>query len=212
MHNTISPGWLRNPGSRSKNLCRERLTSYPPHGNIRRSVAARIMLDSKEFKTANFRETEWSQVADIKVDRKKFGAVTICYLEEKPAADEGPFLKEERSLINTVADFLGHIIQHRLSEAEIRASEEKFRMIFDNANDGILLADTESKKFHFANVTICRMLGYSQEEIKNVGVMDIHPEKDIPYVIEQFEKQSRKEIKVAQRFAREKKRRQRFLR
>jgi len=171
----------------------------PPAWQYPEICCARIMLDSKEFKTANFRKTEWSQVADIKVDRKKFGAVTICYLEEKPAVDEGPFLKEERSLINTVADFLGHIIQHRLSEAEIRASEEKFRMIFDNANDGILLADTEeSKKFHFANVAICRMLGYSQEEIKNMGIMDIHPEKDIPYVIEQFEKQSRKEIRVAQ--------------
>ncbi len=160
--------------------------------------AARIMLNSKEFKTANFRETEWSQSADILVDREKIGAITICYLEEKPTADEGPFSREERSFINTIADFLGHIIQHRLSEAKIRASEEKFRIIFDNATDGILLADTESKKFHFANVTICRMLGYSQEEIKNMGVMDIHPEKDLPYVIEQFEKQSREEIKVAQ--------------
>ncbi|OGW43874.1 MAG: hypothetical protein A2Y66_04170 [Nitrospirae bacterium RBG_13_41_22] len=170
----------------------------PPAWQYPEICCARIMLDSKEFKTANFRKTEWSQVADINVDRKKFGAVTICYLEEKPAADEGPFLKEERILINTVADFLGHVIQHRLTEAEIMASEEKFRMIFDNANDGILLADTESKKFHFANVTICHMLGYSQEEIKNMGVMDIHPEKDIPYIIEQFEKQIRKEIEVAQ--------------
>jgi diguanylate cyclase (GGDEF)-like protein/PAS domain S-box-containing protein len=170
----------------------------PPAWQYPEICCARIMLDSKEFKTANFRETEWSQSANIIVDRKKFGAVTICYLEEKPAADEGPFLKEGRSLINTVADLLGHIIQHRLSEAEVMASEEKFRMIFDNANDGILLADTESKKVHFANVTICRMLGYSQEEIKNMGVMDIHPKKDIPYVIEQFQKQSRKEITVAQ--------------
>ncbi len=120
----------------------------PPAWRYPEICAARITLNSKEFKTANFRETEWSQSADIIVDRKKFGAVTICYLEEKPAVDEGPFLKEERSLINTVAEFLGHIIQHRLTEAEIRASEEKFRMIFDNANDGILLADTESKKFH----------------------------------------------------------------
>ena len=101
----------------------------PPAWRYPEICAARIMLNSKEFKTANFRETEWSQVADIKVDRKKFGAVTICYLEEKPAADEGPFLKEERSLINTVADFLGHIIQHRLSEAEIRASEEKLQYL-----------------------------------------------------------------------------------
>ncbi|MDQ7788379.1 MAG: EAL domain-containing protein, partial [Thermodesulfovibrionales bacterium] len=169
----------------------------PPAWRYPEICAARITLNSKEFKTANFRETEWSQSADIKVYRKKFGAVTICYLEKKPAAHEGPFLNEERSLINTVADFLGHIIQHRLTEEEIRASEEKFRVIFDNANDGILLADTETKKLHFANATICRMLGYSREESKNMGVMDIHPEKDIPYVIEQFEKQSRREIIVA---------------
>ena len=90
------------------------------------------------------------------------------------------------------------ITERKRTEEAIMASEEKFRMIFDNANDGLLLADAESKKFHFANVMICRMLGYSQEEIKNVGVMDIHPEKDIPYVIEQFEEQARKEIKVAQ--------------
>ncbi len=182
----------------SEEFVQQAVCILPPAWRYPEICAARIMLNSKEFKTANFRETEWSQSADLIVDRKKFGAMTICYLEEKPTADEGPFLKEERSLINTIADFMGHIIQHRLSEAEIRASEEKFRIIFDNATDGILLADTENKKFHFANVTICRMLGYSQEEIKNMGVMNIHPEKDLPYVIEQIEKQSGKEIEVAQ--------------
>jgi PAS domain S-box-containing protein/putative nucleotidyltransferase with HDIG domain len=170
----------------------------PPAWLYPEICSARITMDSKEFKTANFRETEWSQSADIKVNRMKFGAVTVCYLEEKPAADEGPFLKEERSLINTVAEFLGHIIQHRRTEAEIRDSEIKFRTIFDNANDGMLLADMESKKFHSGNAAICRMLGYSQEEIKKMGITDIHPKKDIPHVIEQFEKQSRKEIAVAQ--------------
>ncbi|MCJ7565179.1 MAG: PAS domain S-box protein, partial [Candidatus Aminicenantes bacterium] len=160
--------------------------------------SARITMDSKEFKTANFRETEWSQSADIKVNRMKFGALTVCYLEEKPEADEGPFLKEERSLINTVADFMGHIIQHRRTEVEIRDSETRFRTIFDSANDGMLLVDMEGKKFHSGNATICRMLGYSQEEIKNMEVTDIHPEKAIPHVFEQFEKQFRKEISVAQ--------------
>jgi diguanylate cyclase (GGDEF)-like protein len=101
----------------------------PPAWRYPEICGARIMLNSKEFKTVNFRETEWSQSADIIVDRKKFGTVTICYLEEKPTADEGPFLNEERSLINTVAEFLGHIIQHRLSEAEIRVSEEKLQYL-----------------------------------------------------------------------------------
>lgn len=41
------------------------------------------------------------------------------------------------------------------------------------------------------------MLGYSPEEIKNLGVADIHPKKDLPHVMEQFEKQARREIKIA---------------
>jgi PAS domain S-box-containing protein/putative nucleotidyltransferase with HDIG domain len=186
------------PGISIEKFVQEVVSILPSAWLYSEICSARIAIDSKEFKTANFRETEWSQSADIKVDRMKFGALTVCYLEEKPEADEGPFLKEERSLINTVADFMGHIIQHRRTEAEIRDSETRFRTIFDSANDGMLLADMEGNKFHSGNAAICRMLGYSQEEIKNLGVTDIHPEKDVPHVIEQFEKQTRKEIAIAQ--------------
>jgi PAS domain S-box-containing protein len=73
---------------------------------------------------------------------------------------------------------------------------EIYKTIFDNAPDGIVLADVETKKFYIGNKMICRMLGYSLEEIKNLGIMDIHPEKDLPYVIEQFEKQTKKEIAI----------------
>jgi PAS domain S-box-containing protein len=79
----------------------------------------------------------------------------------------------------------------------LRDSEGRFRAIFDNANDGILLADGELKKFYIGNNTICQMLGYSLEEIKNLGVTDIHLKEDLPYVIGQFEKQSRREIALA---------------
>jgi PAS domain S-box-containing protein len=72
-----------------------------------------------------------------------------------------------------------------------------YETIFDNAPDGILLADVENKNFYIGNKMICQMLGYSLEEIKNMGIRDIHAKEDLPYVIEQFEKQSRKEIVTA---------------
>ena len=31
------------------------------------------------------------------------GRISVCYIEERPPADAGPFLKEERKLINTIA-------------------------------------------------------------------------------------------------------------
>lgn len=74
----------------------------------------------------------------------------------------------------------------------LRESEEKFKNIFDNASDGILLADLTTKKFVVANKTICNMLGYSEAELTKLTVNDIHPKKDLPYVLGEFKKQSQK--------------------
>ena len=82
----------------------------------------------------------------------------------------------------------------RMENELARSNEENFKNIFDHAADGILLAEAASKKFHIGNPAICGMLGYTQEEIRNLGVMDICPEKDLPYVIEQFEKMTKGEV------------------
>lgn len=76
-------------------------------------------------------------------------------------------------------------------------SEQTLRMVFHNAPDGMLLADIESKKFRMANNAICRMLGYTQQEIVKLGVADIHAAEDLPFAIGQFEKLTRGEISVA---------------
>ena len=58
-------------------------------------------------------------------------------------------------------------------------SENWFRTIFDNAADGILIAEMETKKIIEANNIVCKMLGYSLDEIKNLWVDDIYPEGDL---------------------------------
>ncbi len=74
-----------------------------------------------------------------------------------------------------------------------QASEDIYKIVFDNALDGIALVNCETKKFQMCNQTLCDMLGYDEEEFLNLGVTDIHPEQDLPYVIEQFEKRIRRE-------------------
>jgi PAS domain S-box-containing protein len=103
-------------------------------------------------------------------------------------------LGKERIILLAIED----ITERRQLEDELlRTKEENFRNIFDNAGDGILLADMEKKKFHIGNNAICRMLGYSREELKDLGVMDIHPEKDLPYIIDQFERQAKGEFSLS---------------
>lgn len=89
------------------------------------------------------------------------------------------------------------ITERRKAEEALKESEQRFKAIFDNATVGILVADTENKRFYTGNKMICQMLGYSLEEIKNLRVMDIHPKEYLPYVIKQFEKQSKKEFTLA---------------
>jgi PAS domain S-box-containing protein len=81
--------------------------------------------------------------------------------------------------------------------AALKKSEEEFRIIFDNSFDGILLADAESKTFYRGNKSICRMLGYSEDEIIDLAVKDIHLPNDLSWIVAEFEKLARGEIKVA---------------
>lgn len=90
------------------------------------------------------------------------------------------------------------ITERKKLETQLKEyGEEKFKAIFDHSNDGVALADVETKHFSITNGAFCRMLGYRLEELRKLGVADIHPPEDLPYVLEQFDKQARGEIAVA---------------
>lgn len=86
--------------------------------------------------------------------------------------------------------------RHRAQQA-LTDSETLLRAVFDSAQDGILLAEAETRRFRMANESICRMLGYSHDELLQLSVEDIHPKKDLPEVFRQIERQLRREISLA---------------
>lgn len=100
---------------------------------------ARIVYSDQEFTTQNFKETEWKIDETIVVHGKEVGILEICYLEERPESDEGPFLAEERYLIKAVADRLKNIIESKLAE-------EALKKAHDNMESGIRERTIELKK------------------------------------------------------------------
>ncbi len=82
------------------------------------------------------------------------------------------------------------------AERAFRQSEERSRILLDNISDGILIADAETGKFVEVNKMMCDMLGYSREEIMDLGIEDIHPPADLPAVIAGF----RQRVKNNERF------------
>jgi len=87
-----------------------------------------------------------------------------------------------------------YLARRKQAEATLLESSEQFRVIFEGSKDGILLADVESRKFIAGNRAICDMLGYAQDEIRQLNVDDIHPREDLPGILEGFKKQARGEI------------------
>lgn len=86
---------------------------------------ARIVYGRSSFQTESYRNTPWIQHADILVQDQKVGQVSVCYTEERPPADEGPFLKEERKLINTIADRLKHRVLHNNLKAVFESRQRQ---------------------------------------------------------------------------------------
>jgi PAS domain S-box-containing protein len=65
------------------------------------------------------------------------------------------------------------VTKHKLLEDLLADSEERFRRLFETANDGILLLEKSKLKIRFANPAITEMLGYSNEEFIGRGLKDI---------------------------------------
>lgn len=85
-------------------------------------ATARIVMDGCTYATATFREGTQRQSAEIQIGGQCRGTLDVFYLEARPEIDEGPFLKEERSLIEAVARQVALIVERR------SAAEEKLRL------------------------------------------------------------------------------------
>ncbi|MDD5313478.1 MAG: PAS domain S-box protein [Dehalococcoidia bacterium] len=70
---------------------------------------------------------------------------------------------------------------------ELRLSEERYRLLVDNASEAIMVA--QDGKFKFVNFTLCEMMGYSSEELLAMPSFAdlIHPE-DREMVIDRYKR------------------------
>ena len=92
-------------------------------------AAARIVFNGRVFETANFRQTQWCQSADITIDDKKIGTIQVCYLEQKPDIDKETFLIEERNLLDALAEHLGEIAERKAAEQKLLEYQDKLKSL-----------------------------------------------------------------------------------
>lgn len=67
-------------------------------------TVARIKYEKMEYTSAGFKETPWVQAQEFKTVDGEEGVFEIFYTKKFPDEDEGPFLKEERDLIQNISN------------------------------------------------------------------------------------------------------------
>jgi len=82
--------------------------------------------------------------------------------------------REERLLLSAVAKPAATALQYRRAEEALEESRRRFRAVFENSLDGILLRD-DGGRYVDGNRAICQLLGYSREELLRLTVWDVTP-------------------------------------
>lgn len=72
----------------------------------------------------------------------------------------------------------------------LKDSEQRYRILFEGAVEGILVVEIDSKQFKYANPAMCAMLGYSEDVLRQMSLLDIHPQEDHEFVLSEFEAMS----------------------
>ena len=85
----------------------------PPGWQYPHDCQARILFENLTIQPSNFQVTPWVQKADIVAQGEAVGTVEVSYRRELPRSDEGPFLKEERKLIETIAERIASAVTQR---------------------------------------------------------------------------------------------------
>jgi len=139
----------------------------PPSWQYPENTCARLVIDSQEFKTDNCTDTDWKLTKTITINNKEAGFLEVGYINEKPEDDEGPFLKEERMLFDTIVERLSKIAERKKSEEALKEAEHRYRTVADFTYDWEYW-EAPDRSFLYVSPACERISGYTPDEfIKN---------------------------------------------
>lgn len=154
---------VERPGVSLEDILQNTANLLPPAWQYPDIAHGRITLNDRTYSSPGFRTGPHRQKADIVVRGEKRGRVEVIYSKKKPKLDEGPFLKEERSLIDTIARELAIIVERRQTEEDKASLQEQLRHADRLATIGQLAAGVA----HELNEPLANILGFAQLAKKN---------------------------------------------
>lgn len=111
-----------------ENLLAEIVNFLPYSWQYPEITCARIIYKGSTYTSDRFEVTNWRQSSRIYTYHEAVGEVAVFYLEECPPADEGPFLAEERALLDAVAEQIGTIATRISADLELQETNRQLTL------------------------------------------------------------------------------------
>ncbi|MFH1702845.1 MAG: PAS domain S-box protein [Nitrospirota bacterium] len=107
-------------------------------------------------------------------------------------------IKDEQGNPKDIIGTWRDITERKKAEEALLESKEELQTIYNGMVDGVLIANTDTRKFVHANMAICNILGYSENELLSMSIDDIHPKDRLAYVIDKFKAMAEGRISFAE--------------
>lgn len=145
--------------------------------------AACISFDGQRYTSDNYSENKADeQTAPFVLQDGRSGSITVIYLKKMPAEAEGPFQKEERDLINALAEAIRIYFNKKIDQDALTHSEERFRSLVERSLVGVYIIQND--RFVYVNPKIIEESGYSEQELLSRPFIEFVIEEDKPTVLQ----------------------------
>ncbi|MFH1061213.1 MAG: PAS domain-containing protein [Pseudomonadota bacterium] len=113
------------------------------------AACARLSLDGQAWASPGFALSPWRLAVPLMVGGQERGGLEVVYRAPRPPADEGPFLIEERVLLEVVAGRLARLIERRQAQQELRRQRDFARELLEGTQALVLFLDEDGRVLHY---------------------------------------------------------------
>jgi hypothetical protein len=101
----------------------------PPGWQYPEICVAGIRLGDRSCGMLESSQPSWTMRSEITVRGEPVGEIAVSYTDARPEIDEGPFLREERKLLDTIAERIGQYVLHKRLHAAFRSYDKALQSI-----------------------------------------------------------------------------------
>lgn len=137
---------------------------------------ARASYGSETAATARFSESPWMLTSRFVTSDGTAGRIDVAYAAERPRAAEGPFLAEERQLLDSLAEMIGVHLDRRLAQDALRSSEERLRTILNSEPECVKVVSGDGRLLDMNPAGLAMVEAADVAAVRDRPVIDlIHP-------------------------------------